>query len=130
MSLYNRTGSVMDMVVDRWANGPDDNEESTAAMVNELHAATVQILADSAPGTFRPKLLQTLPVYEVLRGQRHRHQWEKKMMAWEKTLTKGETRAWRHGALVMWHSVSNSVESDRIKAAQRLCDHERDEATG
>jgi hypothetical protein len=121
-----RTGSVMEMVCDRFANGPDDNEESTAAMVNELHAAMVQILADSAPGTFRLKLLRTFPVYEVLRGQRHRHWWEKKATAWQKTLTKREDQAWRHGALVMWHSVSKSVESDRLRAAQRLCDHKGD----
>jgi hypothetical protein len=49
------------------------DEEHTAANVNEFHAATVQILADSAPGTFRPKLLRKLPVYEANRGQRHRH---------------------------------------------------------
>jgi hypothetical protein len=125
MKLRLRTGALMDMVTDRFANGPDCNEESTAAMVNELHAAMVQILADSAPGTFRPKLLKTLPVYEVLRGQRHRHWWEKKAVAWKETLTKTEYAALHYGTLVMWHSVSNSAESDRLRAAQRLCDHER-----
>lgn len=115
-----RTGSVSQLICDRFANCPGFNEEHTAASVNEVYHVLVQILADSAPGTFRAKLLRTLPVYEVRRGQRHRHWWEKQMKQWDKTLTKKEERAWRYGTLIMWRSVSKSAKDDMLKARAKL----------
>lgn len=112
---YLRTGSVSEMICDRFVNAPC-NEEHTAAGVNELYQTLVQILADSPAGVFRAKLLRTLPVYEVLRGQKHRHWWEKEILRWKATLTKAEDRAWRYETVVMWQSVSNGKKADIAKA--------------
>ena len=116
---YLRTGCLGDFICDRFVNVPDHNEEHTQAQVNEVYCATVQILGDN-PLTFRPILLRTLPRYEVHRGQRHRHRWEKKMMAWEKTLTKKEDEARRYEITLCWQSVSRGEKDDMRRAKIRL----------
>jgi predicted nucleic acid-binding Zn ribbon protein len=120
MKPHTRTGSLNHMITDRFANGPDFNEEHTAASVNELYQTIVQILVDSAPGVFRGKLIRSLPAYQILRGQRHRHQWEKKMKDWQKMLSKSEKLALFDKTLICWTSIGRSPESDTLKAIQRL----------
>ncbi len=118
---YLRTGSFGEFICDRYVNIPDHNEEHTQAQVNELYHVTVQILADSFPGMFRPILLKTLPRYEPNRGQLHRLDWEKKTMAWEKTLTKREREA-RGTMRICWPSISRSLRDDMRRAAERRKD--------
>jgi hypothetical protein len=116
---YRRTDCLAVFICDRFVNSPDHNEEHTQAQVNEFYQLIIQIVGNN-PLSFRPILLKTLPRYEVNRGQAHRHAWEKKMIAWEKTLTKKEDEAWRYKIPVCWQSISRGDEDDMRRAALRL----------